>query len=368
MRLFVRILYAILNGVAVIALLSCIAARYVNPSSFPYFEIIGLTFPLIFIANVIAAICWLAAKEHKKYFLASFIPLVLSLPILFDYFSYKNPEENVRQENAKGLKVLSYNVMACNYLGWKRNSEVKQQIFSYIFHENPDIICFQEFHHDTHESFLLLDSIRQQLNLSYVFYNKSYSLGNHYFQGNLICSRYPIINTGEMKYQKSGNSTIWADIVCGKDTVRVYNSHLESYRLSQTDKHTINDMGKIQNVEPEKVESIVQKLARAIQKRGVQTDELTLSMTECPYSVISCGDFNAPPCSYTYHKVKSENNLKDAFLESGFGIGATFNWWPQLRLDYILVSHNIVCNDFKRTGLKVSDHFPICCTLTLNNE
>ena len=60
--------------------------------------------------------------------------------------------------------------------------------------------------------------------------------------------------------------------------------------------------------------------------------------------------------------------MKDAFLEAGFGIGATFNWWPQLRLDYILVSQNIDCKDFKRTGLKVSDHFPICCTLSLNKE
>jgi len=363
MRLIVRILLFVLNALISLALLCCILAQYINPSSFPYCELLALGFPIIVIINIIASVCWIVAKDHKRYFLISFISLVLSIPTQLHYVAFGNDE--TPQEKKNSIKIMSYNIMAFNYLGWEKNNEIKQQIFLYILKENPDVICLQEYHNDRNEKFIVLDSIKQQMNLSYVNYNKTFTIGDHYFQGNLICSRYPIVNSGKMDYQKTGNSTIWADIVKDGDTIRIYNSHLESYRLSHENKQTINDLGKVQNVEIKNVENVVTKLSKAITKRGVQTDELIYSLKECPYPIISCGDFNSPACSYTYQAIKSSRDLEDAFLAAGKGIGATFNWWPQLRLDYILVSPEFKCYNFKRTGLKVSDHFPISCTVQL---
>ncbi len=366
MRRFLRILYCTLNMIAVLALIGSILAQYINPNTFPYLEMLGLIFPVIVVFNIIASICWLAAADHKRYFLASMIPLMLSIPTIGKYFANNDNTPMPKEKNE--IKFFSYNVMAFNYLGWKKNDNVKRQIFEYIKKEDPDIICFQEFHNDTHEKFIMLDSIKQQLNLSFIYYNQTYTIGNHYFQGNIIFSRYPIVSYGKINYERSGNSTIWTDIVKDDDTIRVYNSHMESYRLSHENKQTINELRKAQNVEAQKVENLVQKLIRAIKKRGAQTDELADSIANSPYPVISCGDFNAPPCSYVYNTIVNAGQLNDAFLEAGSGIGATFNWWPQLRLDYILTSKQFESKNFKRIGMKVSDHFPIMCTLQISDK
>ncbi len=365
MRVFLRTLYCTLNLVIVLALIGCLLTQYINPITFPYFELLALGFPIIVVLNIIASICWIAAADHKRYFLASIIPLMLSIPTIGKYFATNDNQPMPKQE--QDIKVLSYNVMAFNYLGWRENKKVMQEIFDCIEKENPDIICFQEYHNDLHEDFIMLDSIKQQLNLSYTYNNKTYTVGNHYFQGNIIFSRYPIVSNGKINFEKTGNSTIWADIVKDNDTIRVFNSHLESYRLSPENKQTINELGKAQNVEANKVEHLVRKLTNAMKKRGDQTDEFAKSIAQSPYPIISCGDFNTPPCSYVYTSIVKSGDLNDAFLEAGSGIAATFNWWPQLRLDYILTSKQFECKNFKRIGIKVSDHFPITCTMQLNN-
>ena len=42
-------------------------------------------------------------------------------------------------------------------------------------------------------------------------------------------------------------------------------------------------------------------------------------MKSCPYPIIICGDFNDTPVSYAYQQLG--DNMIDAFLESGNGIG-----------------------------------------------
>ncbi len=365
MRLVVRILLCIVNALVALSLLCCLLAQYINPSSFPYFELLALGFPVLFAINIGCALFWLFAKDHKLYCLISLSVILLSVPVTRKYYSFASKKQQETKTNTK-LKIMSYNVMGFMYFTWRKSTEVKQQIFLYIRKENPDVICFQEYHNDTHENFIVIDSLKQQLNLAYTHHNRVFSVGPHHYQGNMICSRYPIAASGYIDYEQTGNSSIWADIVVGNDTIRIFNSHLESYRLSKDNKQTVNDIGKISktdDVEVNDVEDLVDKLKRAMIKRGEQIDELAEEIAKSPYPSISCGDFNSPPCSYTYHTIKSANNYQDAFLEAGKGIGATFNWWPQLRLDYILVDSKFKCHRFKRFGLKVSDHFPISCEI-----
>lgn len=366
MRLFIRIILCILNILASGCLLCCLATQYIKPDTFPYFEILALLFPVIFFVNIAFAIFWLLAKDHKFYCLISLATILLSIPTAYKYYGFSK-KETVHSEPTTSytLKVMSYNVMGFMYHTWRKSTEVKQQIFLYIRKVNPDIICFQEYHNDTKENFIVLDSLIQQLNLAYVHHNSTYSVGPHHYQGNLICSRYPIAASGTMNYKKSGNAAIWADIVVGTDTIRVYNTHLESYRLSYDNKQSINEIGKLQPVEVEEIENLTTRLKKAIIKRRSQVDELSKSIKESPYPVITCGDFNSPPCSYSYHQIIEAGNLQDAFLEAGSGIGATFNWWPQLRLDYILVDPKFSCHKFRRIGLKVSDHFPVSCEVDI---
>lgn len=364
MRTLVRIIYFLINIILVALLLCCIATRYVNPYSFHYFEVIALAFSIIFIANIVAAVFWLIAKDHKHYCLLSIVALLLALPIANCYFSCNQKEIT----DSNGFKIISYNVEAFNLEGWKNRTKIQTNIYNFILNENPDIICFQEFHHDKNEQFQFIKKIKD-LGLKHIHTNTIYSTGIHHFQGNCICSRYPIVNSGIMNYQKSGNTTIWADIVKDKDTIRIFNNHLESYRLTDSNLQIVEEIEKTQTIDMNNAESIYQKLTKAMSRRGVQTDELVHALTESPYPIVCCGDFNSLPCSYTYQSIQASQDLQDAFLESGSGFGETFNkkWWSRFRLDYILYSPTLSSEGFQRTKIKNSDHYPISCKIVISD-
>ena len=52
--------------------------------------------------------------------------------------------------------------------------------------------------------------------------------------------------------------------------------------------------------------------------------------------------------------------MKDAFLETGFGIGHSYNGKiPFLRIDYILTNPSFEIQKFEIVNNKISDHFPV---------
>ncbi|MDO9612922.1 MAG: endonuclease/exonuclease/phosphatase family protein, partial [Bacteroidota bacterium] len=104
------------------------------------------------------------------------------------------------------------------------------------------------------------------------------------------------------------------------------------------------------------------KFKDALIKRAEQAATLRQSISESPYPVIVCGDFNDTPVSFTYRTVKGD--LKDSFTQSGKGTANTYNGkLPSFRIDYILYSPNFTSFNFKVSNLNHSDHFPISCDL-----
>ena len=109
---------------------------------------------------------------------------------------------------------------------------------------------------------------------------------------------------------------------------------------------------------------IVAKLKYAFKERAKQAEHLREQMESSPYKLIVCGDFNDSPMSYSYRTIR--RNLKDAFMESGYGMSRTYiGKMPSFRIDYIL--HDKTWNSFNyRTNkLNFSDHKMISCTIKL---
>lgn len=361
-----RFLLLLLN-IAASSLLICTAiARIINPQLIWGFEFVALAYPVYVLINLFFITFWLFS-QHKKYVLISIIGFALSFSTFFDTFSFSGtPQTEVSGDT---VKIISYNVNAFNYEGWRGRAKMQSLVFQFLKNEKPDIICFQEFHHDTHEKFEMIDSIRKKLGLRYMQVHRIHEIKGRYFYGNVIFSRFPIIRTGVFLYQKTGNTTLWADVVMHNDTIRIYNNHLESYRLLQENIEAIELASSGQEFESKKLRKVGGKLKRAIQKRGKQTQELVEAIKENPYKMIVCGDFNAPPYSFTYKAIRSENNLQDAFLEASHGMGGTLNWrLPSKRLDYILLSDSLVVTQYSRSKLQISDHFPISVTFILHNN
>ncbi|MBK7036729.1 MAG: hypothetical protein IPH42_10430 [Bacteroidetes bacterium] len=100
--------------------------------------------------------------------------------------------------------------------------------------------------------------------------------------------------------------------------------------------------------------------------RAQEADSVSIYLKKSPHPIISCGDFNDTPVSYTYRKMSE--NLQDAFLQKGFGIGATYAPFPFIRIDYQLFDEDkFEIVDFRRIKERSSDHYP-CVTTFMVNE
>ena len=94
-------------------------------------------------------------------------------------------------------------------------------------------------------------------------------------------------------------------------------------------------------------------------KRGVQAERVKEELNQSPYPVIVCGDFNDVPGSYTYETMRG--NLRDAFVERGYGLGRSYNFLaPTLRIDYIFFNDSVLhAIGFRSPRTKLSDHNPV---------
>ena len=81
-----------------------------------------------------------------------------------------------------------------------------------------------------------LDYMRDSLHYPYYYY--SYEIdGDKQFTGNAIFSRYPIIDSGMIRYPRPTlpEALMHADIRLKNRIVRVYTTHLQSVQLHKTD-------------------------------------------------------------------------------------------------------------------------------------
>jgi endonuclease/exonuclease/phosphatase (EEP) superfamily protein YafD len=173
---------------------------------------------------------------------------------------------------------------------------------------------------------------------------------------------------GEIRFKNSGNMIIYTDMLIEKDTVRVYNCHLQSYQLKPAEINRIDSLNFENNNESKaKLRALAHKFKTAIIKRAEQAATLREHLNQCKYPVIVCGDFNDTPVSFTYRTVKGD--LKDSFIESGKGTANTYNGkLPSFRIDYILFSPKFTSYNFAVSTLNHSDHYPISCDLITSEQ
>ena len=227
----------------------------------------------------------------------------------------------------------------------------KNEVLQYLLQQDADVVCLQEVDVYKDDHFLTLPDVKKTLSHKYPYSYLDFSVFNKRHQyGTMVWSKYPLIHKQSIHYETYGNLSNRCDIVVGKDTFRLFNNHLESYKLESED---LQDVNKIE-----------QKWKRAIPLRNKQAQVVRAEIDESPYPVIVVGDFNSPILSYAYWCLSS--GLHDAWSEthSFFDDGDTYSYKGfGLRIDYILCSDPLKptrCTVPKTTG---SDHKPVVATL-----
>ncbi len=294
----------------------------------PIFTIISLLVPFLIIINIIFVIYWLIS--FKKQFILS--TLILILGWFFTPQLYKLTDHNSSLND--DLKVMSYNVRMFNHWKWIEDETIPEKINDFVEEKSPDILLFQEYY-----------SLEKQQFLYPYKYIKTKSKKANI--GLAIFSKFPIINKGSLDLKNTSNNIIFVDIVIEKDTIRVYNLHLQSLELKP------NKM----NFGQEDSGKLITRLKESFNKQGIQTEVFLDHQKEWKGKKIVAGDFNNTSYSWVYNQISK--NKKDAFIEAGKGFGKTFNYWFPMRIDFILTDQNAIINEFTKIKEKNSDHFPI---------
>ncbi|MBA2744673.1 MAG: endonuclease/exonuclease/phosphatase family protein [Flavisolibacter sp.] len=362
-----RKLFVILNILAAVAfLLSCLAP-HLDPGDWWFISIIGLGFAFLSIILVLFIFFWLVFKP--KLILISLVSLLFGWKSFSVFLGFKSSEKFEYTKAEGTLRVVTWNVG--RFVEWKRNnnkgSQTRMKMMDLLKEQKADVLCLQEFFHSKDSIYYdNLDFIRKELGFPHYYYAWD---NDGYLQwvGQIIFSKFPIIDSGMIRYPRPSipESLIHADILFNKDTIRFYTTHLQSVRFKKEDFKKIESIKKTEEGMVENSKNIFVKLKRGFVHRAAQARIVKEVISNSPHPYIITGDFNDVPNSYTYFTIK-EKDLKDAFLESSFGIGRTYSdIAPTLRIDYILTTPDFSVKQFNRIIKEYSDHYLLVADLTI---
>lgn len=324
---------------------------YISPEYFPYVGLLTLTNPLLLLINLFIFLGLILAKRRL-----ALLPLIAIIAgwkyigLTFQFNLPTNPTE--------GLSVLSYNVHLLDYHRASPDAALmNQNLVKWIKENNSDIKCLQEFYQDfttPSKNNLKLLAIEENYFYSYQVIEGTFSKRSY---GLAILSKYPIVNEGKVFENKRNNGVIFADIKIDRDTIRIYNAHLESMSI---DKDNLTNLEGIK----ENYRETLRKLKNGQVIRASQMSILKEHMGNSPYPTIIVGDFNDVPYSYTYFSLRK--NLENAFEKAGRGFGFTYNRVLFfLRIDNIFYDPSFEILDFKTyREVDYSDHYPISATFS----
>ena len=308
---FNKFLY-IINSLILFALLLTYLTPLIDPINFWPISFIGLAYPILLFINLLFLIFWFFSWE--KYFWANFIIIFLGVSHVESFIGINEIEIN---QSVNSIKILSYNVRLFNKNENIKKQDIDNKIIKFIKSYDAQIFCVQEFEKSENTKILeqfFNTKIKDKLKLQ-------------------IFSVYEEVNYGVIK----DNICVYKDLKIDKDTIRVYNMHLQS--------------------------NWIDSIRSSFQNRSNEVKIIKKHIKSSPYKVILCGDLNDTPISYAYNKISKD--MKDSFNKSAKGLGGSHTEIPMLRIDYIFTSKEIESYDYQKHNIKLSDHFPISCKISI---
>ncbi|MFA5046149.1 MAG: endonuclease/exonuclease/phosphatase family protein [Paludibacter sp.] len=354
------------NIMAVFIMILAMIGTVLSPEKFVYVAYLTLAFPFIVAINIAFVLFWILSRNW--FFLASLSLLIFSASEIGDTFPIHLGKTEIIQVHHP-IQILTYNTMGSGEQK-KHKKNKPNKVIQYILDSNADIVCLQEFTVSSNDEYLTYEDI-MRIFTKYPYKHIQFNYNQNKRQSGVATfSKYPIINKHKINYQSGFNGSIYSDININGKIVRFVNNHLESNKITESDKEMPIQLKNDFNTANLSGVTLKfsRKLGSAYKLRAHQADEVSKVINSSPYKVIVCGDFNDVPSSYAYTKIKGK--LKDTFSEIGNGFGWSFNEkFYHFRIDYILYdSTEFSPVEYKMDKVNYSDHYPVFCELNINSE
>ncbi len=333
--------------------LGMFSSVYISPEHFPYVGLLPFFIPVVWLLNLLL-LC-IGILSWRK---SAFIPLaVLIIGYKFAAITFQlNPR---KEDSDTSIRVLTYNAHLFDYKRRISGGSFDPNVFKWIQDHPAEIKVFQEFYNDkTSSSRNALKILGEDMALEQSYHvidgdpdKRSYGLA--------IFSKYPIINEGKVFDNERSNGAIFADVLVNQDTIRVYNTHLESMKIQS---ELLEDIEGVRD----NYRQTLGKLHRGSLTRSRQLKVLVEHIRFSPHPIILLGDLNEIPYSYTYFKLSE--SLLNAFEVAGRGFGFTYNRILFfLRIDHIFSSPELKATNFKtHREVDYSDHYPVSASFRLD--
>ena len=270
------------------------------------------------------------------------------------------------------VHLLSANVRIFNVYAQLHDKEFASSkgMIRWLAASPADVLCLQEYYNEPRGSrddgavFQTDDRLgRETGRHSFISVTLTNGIGAEF--GLAIFSRFPIVRRGTIAFGRlSQNHAMWADLArpaarTGRgrpDTVRVFNLHLQSMSMEETDllAATASRAGLLQ-----KAPGLLRRFRNGAVARGAQVDTVLARVARSPYPVLLAGDLNDLPYSYAYDQLA--DHLQNAWATAGFGVGATYHG----RLPLLRIDQQFAGPAWRVLGCRVhreiqwSDHFPV---------
>ena len=358
----------IINIALALLFLACSYASHLHPGQWWFTGFLGLFYPVFFVAMILFLLFWALLRSKKI-----LLPL-LALAAGFSNFRlhmglHFGSSFDAAKKSAGTIRVMDWNIR--HFIPFDESdfkpsrARHQQKIFEEISKNNPDLICFQEFismPKDGRE-----DPMHKLREMGYRYHRFAGQdlFGTRQLSGIAIFSKLPIIGGNVLPYppNEEGNAenTVYADVVSGADTFRVYSIHLQSFGFGNREYRALDDV-RSEGSSVKESRHVLRKMRNTFYWHGLQSDFVARDVEQSPYPALVMGDLNDVPGSYAYEVIRGDR--KDAFLEKGAGLGTTFTssssfvlqMIPTLRIDNIFLPDEMSTEQFTIGGERLSDH------------
>ena len=337
---------------------------YVPPARLGQLPVLALVAPLVYVVTVMTMLYWIIRWKWRR----AAVTIVLALVGMMYAPRYFNPQfrrsygDETYPQSA--IKVMSYNLRCFFPDGWGPQYTT-DSIAAFVGRFAPDVICFQEYlpadENMLHRFDSLLGDYRKkvldEVDSPIAIYSRFRILGSE---------RVAYLDADSMPQGKG----MWADLLVGADTVRVFNVHLNSTSIKSADvDYIVNYRYMSDTARNSKIYDIIRRLNNNTVDRSYHVNALAEAIQATRHARILCGDFNDPPMSYAYNTLS--HGMKDAFRECGRGYSHTYRgFFDLLRIDYALFDERRfdVWSYEVPDSVCWSDHLPVCVRAELRSE
>lgn len=318
-----------------------------------------LSLPVAMSLTAAAFAFWLVAYPARAWF--PLAVLLLGWPFWQRTVAWHTSRETLT--GGKPLTVLSYNLRFFDVVAYTEEgrTETAPRLVNWVAHFDADVKMFQEFYNsdDPHRPAVFRTRARLAgAGYRYAVFTDSERKRGEGFVGLAMFSKYPLVRRASKRFAANGNGYLVADLVRGRDTLRLINVQLYSMgiRVGQVLRQRSYVGAKTET------QGVLKRLKRGFERRYAQIGEVEALIRNSPHPVILCGDLNETPYGLAYGSLR--RHLRNGFEDAGRGFGFTYNRAPKfIRIDnqfYGGSAHGgLRVLNFKTHQVRFSDHNPV---------